>query len=262
MTPFFDSHAHLVGPDFVPQLPDILARAHAVGVTHLLCIGATDGFDGNPPTVALAEAHPHIFASVGIHPHDAKVADETIVAQIKSLAASSKVVAVGEIGLDYYYDHSTPEAQRAVFRRFLRLAHELALPVVIHTRDAEPDTVRILQEERAELLGGVIHCFTGTEYLADAALDLGFALSFSGVLTFKNADPLRAIARRLPRDRVLVETDCPYLTPVPHRGKKNEPAFVVHVAAKLAELWGLSLEEVQRITGENAIRTFKLAGKV
>lgn len=260
MTPrFFDSHAHLEGDRFGEALSGVLERARAAGVTDIVCVGASEGFESNPATLALVEDTPGLHATVGIHPHDAKVVTDDVVARIRELARHPKVVAVGEIGLDYYYDQSPRELQRDAFRRFLRLAHELEKPVVIHTRDAEEDTLAILREERAEALGGVIHCFTGTAALAEAAVELGFYISFSGVLTFRNAEPLREIAAQLPRDRVMVETDCPFLAPEPHRGKKNEPALVVHTAAQLAGLWGTTLDEVKRVTGENAARLFRLS---
>ena len=182
--------------------------------------------------------------------------DDEVLEKLRDLSAAEEVVAIGETGLDYHYDLSPREAQRDAFRRFLRMSHETKKPCVVHTREAEDDTIAILREEDAAGCGGVIHCFTGTQTLADAAVDLGWYVSFSGVLTFNNASRLRAVAKALPRDRVLVETDCPYLTPVPHRGKRNEPAFVVHTAEKLAELWEVSLEDVKQTTGENARRLF------
>lgn len=254
---FVDSHAHLDEPQCA-DLSAVLSRAEAAGITDIVCIGASDGFESNPRTLAVVEQHDHLFATVGIHPHDAKVANDDVVARIRDLAAHEKVVAIGEIGLDYHYDRSPREEQREAFARFLALSGELSLPVVIHTREAEEDTIAIMREAGAEAIGGVIHCFTGTERLAEAALDMGFFISFSGVLTFRSADRLRAIARTLPRDRVLVETDCPYLAPVPMRGKQNEPSFIVHTAERLAELWGVSMEEVKRATGENAARLFRL----
>lgn len=255
---FIDSHAHLDGEQLNPHLDEILARAKEVGLTEIICVGASAGFESNERTLKVAQAHEHLYATVGIHPHDAKLTDDEVVERLREMADDEKVVAIGETGLDYYYDLSPREAQRESFRRFLRLAKEKSLPVVVHTRDAEEDTVEIMQEEGAAQIGGVIHCFTGTEALSVPALKMGFYISFSGVLTFRNADRLRAIARDLPRDRVLVETDCPFLTPAPHRGKTNEPAMIVHTAQKLAELWEEDLETVKARTGENAARLFKL----
>lgn len=253
---FFDSHAHL--DSFGEELEQVLARAAMAGVTHLITIGASDGMKPNHDAVKIAETHDNVWAVVGVHPHDARIVDDQVVAEIEQLAAHPKVVAIGEMGLDFHYDHSPREAQAEAFRRFLRLARRAGKPIVVHTREADAETVEILREERADEIGGIIHCFTGTDVLAQAAVDLGMFVSFSGVITFRNAEPLREIARSLPRDRVLIETDCPYLAPIPHRGKRNEPAYVVHTAEKLAELWDEPLEEVKRRTGENARRAFRL----
>jgi TatD DNase family protein len=263
MTPrFFDSHAHLDGKEFGGDLEGAISRAEDAGITDIVCIGASEGFESNARALAVADARagvagPAFWATVGVHPHDAKIVDAECLAKVRTLAAHPRVVAIGETGLDYYYDHSPREKQQEVFREFLRMAKTLGLPAVIHTRDAEDDTIAILREEDAASIGGVIHCFTGTEKLARAALDVGFYISFSGVVTFRNADPLRAIARELPRDRVLVETDCPYLAPVPYRGKRNEPAYIMETTKTLATLWGVPIEEVKRMTGENAARLFR-----
>ena len=250
---FVDSHAHLDGEHFADVEP-FLQRARAAGITDIVCIGASSGFESNPRTLDLVSRHEGLTATVGIHPHDAKVATDEVVEKIRDLSNHTKVVGIGEIGLDYHYDLSPRDQQRAVFARFLGLG--LNKPVVIHTREAEEDTVAILRDSNVRR--GVIHCFTGTEYLAQNALDLGFYISFSGVLTFRNADRLRSIARGLPRDRVLVETDCPFLAPVPMRGKENEPAFIVHTAGCLAKEWEVDLSEVKRTTGANAVRLFGL----
>jgi TatD DNase family protein len=256
---FFDSHAHLDGGEYAQDLEETLARAKAAGITDIVCIGASEGLDSNARALAVAAGHDGIYATVGVHPHDAKIVDAECLSKVRELAANPKVVAIGETGLDYHYDLSPREKQREVFREFLRMARALRLPVVIHTREAEDDTIAILREEHAEEMGGVIHCFTGTQKLADAALELGFYISFSGVITFRNADPLRAIARGLPRDRVLVETDCPYLTPVPHRGRRNEPAYILETVRTLSTVWGISGDEIKKITGENAARFFRTA---
>lgn len=256
---FFDTHAHIDGPEFDEDRDAVIGRAREAGLTHMVLIGASDGFDSNPRAVALAEQHDDMFATVGLHPHDAKLVNDDTLAKLEAMASKDKVVAIGETGLDYYYDQSPRDVQRDAFRKFLRMSHATKKPCVVHTRDAEDDTIEILRSEDAAGCGGVIHCFTGTQKLADAAIDLGWYISFSGVLTFRNADPLRAIAKDLPKDRVLVETDCPYLTPVPHRGKRNEPSFVVHTAACLADLWDVDAEAVRRITGENALRFFALS---
>lgn len=269
---FFDSHAHLDGDRFKGDLEATLDRAGQAGISDIVCIGASDGFASNTEVLALVDRqgaagaargtgalpHPSIHATVGIHPHDARIADAACIAEVRKLAEHRKVVGIGETGLDYHYDHSPRDTQREVFRAFVRMARELDLPLVVHTREAEDDTIAILDSEKAQEVGGVIHCFTGTEKLARYAVEIGFFVSFSGVLTFKSSENLRAIARSLPKDQVLVETDCPFLTPIPHRGKRNEPAFVAYTAAALAELWGDTIEKVKRQTGENAARLFKI----
>lgn len=258
MAALFDTHAHIDAAAFEVDRDAMMARASQAGVSHIVCIGASDEMRANYTSLALAAKHPHVYATVGVHPHDARVVDEACLAEIERLSENDKVVAIGETGLDYHYDHSPRDKQREVFRSFLALARKRKLPVVIHTREAEDDTIQILREEKAEQIGGVMHCFSGTRKLGEAALDLGFYLSFSGILTFKTAEEIREVAKLCPKDRALVETDCPYLAPIPFRGKRNEPAFVKHTAEKLAELWGLSFEETARITHENAQRFFRL----
>jgi len=258
---FFDTHAHIDGPKFDVDRDEVLARAKAAGVTHIVCIGASDGMKNNRSAIALAEAHEEVWATVGVHPHDAAIVDPEKLAELEALAAHPKVVAVGETGLDYYYDTSPRERQREVFRDFVAMARRVDKPLVVHTRDADEDTAALL-EAHARGLIGVVHCFTGGPALAARAVALGWYVSFSGILTFRNAEPLRAIARELPRDRVLVETDCPYLAPIPHRGKRNEPAFVAHVAEALAELWETDAASVREITGENAARFYRLDRKL
>jgi len=209
------------------------------------------------PEAEAADHHPDIYASIGVHPHEVKHIADGWYDELRRLAQNQKVVAYGEIGLDYHYNHSTPKEQRERFREQVQLARELRLPVIIHTREAQEDTISILKEEKAAEVGGVFHCFSGDAWLAKDALDLGFYLSFSGILTFQNASMLRDIAKQTPLDRVLIETDCPYLTPVPHRGKRNEPAFVSHVAQQLAEIHPeLSLDQISQATTENAKRLF------
>lgn len=253
---FIDSHAHLDGEAYSDDLEDVLRRADEAGITHMVCIGASHEMKANYETIALAEAYDHIYASVGVHPHDASIVTDAVLAEIERLAGSERVVAIGETGLDYHYDHSPRDVQQRAFRASLQLARELKYPAVVHTRTADEDTIEILVSENAQDIGGVLHSFTGGDALADTAIDLGWYVSFSGIITFKSAEPLRQIAKRLPRDRVLVETDCPYLTPVPYRGKRNEPSYVVHTASKLAELWDVPLDEAKRQTGENAARLF------
>jgi len=260
--PFTDSHCHIDGPEFDEDREQVIARAHEAGVTTMLNVVSGDPNSGAfERTVALAEQQESIFAAIGVHPHDAKLFDEATGERLASLATqSARVIALGEIGLDYHYDHSPRDVQREVFSRQLRLARELNLPVVIHSREADADTIEFL---RNELTGyeraGVLHCFGGELALAVGAIELGFYVSFAGNLTFKKAENLRDIARQLPLDRLLVETDCPYLTPVPFRGKRNEPARVVETARQLAELHDKEWEEMGRITSENFARLFRVS---
>jgi TatD DNase family protein len=212
----------------------------------------------NYDAITLAARHPGIFATVGIHPHEASAVSAAVIEEIGRPASQPKTVAIGETGLDYYYDNSPRPVQCEAFRQFIRLARALRLPVVVHLRDAYEDAVRILREEHAAETGGVIHCFSGDRAQAKIFLDLGFDISFSGVVTFKNAVELRAVARTVPSDRFLVETDAPYLAPIPHRGKRNEPAYVVHTAAAVAEARGQALEEIAAVTRANTERRFRL----
>jgi TatD DNase family protein len=254
----FDSHAHLDFADFDGDLDGVLQRARAAGVAGVIAVGSGRGLESRTAAVALAGRHPDVWATVGIHPHDASLADDAAVAALRELAAQPRVVALGELGLDFHYDHSPRPRQREAFAAQLRVARELGLPVVVHTREADEDTLAILRAEGVPH-GGVLHCFSGGEPLARAGLELGLHVSFSGILTFPKADALRAVARDVvPLDRTLVETDSPYLAPVPHRGRRCEPAHVVHTARRLAELHGLTLEDVARITTRNARRLFRL----
>jgi TatD DNase family protein len=252
-----DSHAHLDDLRYDTDRDNVLQRAQTAGIEAIVTIGCD--LATSQAAVVLAHAHPNIFATIGVHPHEAKEIGEGWYESFRSLAQHPKVVAYGEIGLDYHYDHSPREIQRQRFREQIHLARELALPLVIHTREAQEDTVMILREEGAVDVGGVFHCFSGDMWLAKDALDLGFYLSFSGVLTFKNATMLRDIAKTVPLDRLMVETDCPYLAPIPYRGKRNEPAYVQYVAETLAEIRGNgSVESVARATVENTKRVFRI----
>ncbi len=259
MNQFVDSHCHIDGPEYDADREEVIARARAAGVTTMLNVGTGDPHSGAfERAVELAERHPEIYAAIGVHPHDAKLFDAAAEQRLLNLVKGSKrVVAWGEIGLDYHYDHSPREVQREVFRRQLGLARELDLPVVIHSREADADTINILREELSDYSSaGVMHCFGGTLDMARSAIELGLYVSFAGTLTFKKAEDLRDVARRLPLDRLLVETDCPYLTPVPFRGKRNEPARVVETARCLASLHGIELEETGHVTSENFARLF------
>jgi TatD DNase family protein len=251
-----DAHAHL-DRDRYEDLDAVVARARAAGVARIVCVGVWREGGGFGDAVALARREPGFFAAtIGFHPHEARSVGETDWAEAEALARDPAVAAIGEAGLDYHYDLSPREVQAEVFRRCIRLARAVEKPLVVHTREADADTVRILREEGLPAAGGVIHCFTSDTPAVRAYLDLGVLISVAGVVTFKNAEPIREAIRLVPRDRLLVETDCPYLAPVPHRGKRNEPAYVFHTAAKVAELWDTSPEEAARVTGENARRFF------
>jgi TatD DNase family protein len=259
---FLDSHAHLDFEAFAGEVDAVLDRARQAGLVGVVAVGAGDGLDGNERAVALARRHADVHAAVGLHPHDARRFDPDALGRIRRLAGDDRVVAVGEIGLDYHYDRSPREVQREAFAAQLRLAGELRLPVVIHTREAEEDTLAILREHAPSRAGGVLHCFSGSERLARDALALGLHVSFSGILTFPRTEALRRIARdTVPIERTLVETDAPFLAPVPHRGRRCEPAWVVHTGARLAEIHGLAPADVARITTRNARRLFRIAGE-
>jgi TatD DNase family protein len=253
-----DSHCHVHDRAFDVDRAAMLERARAAGVTQLVCVGATDFMDGARKAVALAEAHAHIFATVGVHPHDVRDMTDADWDELRSLCAHPKVVGVGETGLDFFYNHSPPEAQRAAFRRFVHLALEVHKPLVVHVRDAHAEAIAILREERAREAGGQVHCFTGTVEDAREYLALDLHVSFTGIVTFRNADVLRAAARITPLDRLLVETDCPYLAPVPMRGKRNEPAHVRIIAEALASLRGESNDVLFSATTRNARQLFRL----
>ncbi|HSQ23480.1 MAG TPA: TatD family hydrolase [Pyrinomonadaceae bacterium] len=259
MTQFIDSHCHIDGPEYDADRDEVIARAREAAVTTMLNVGTGDPHSGAfERAVELAETHDEIYAAVGVHPHDAKLFDDAAEERLLGLVKKSRrVVAWGEIGLDYHYDHSPRDVQREVFRRQLSLARELNLPVIVHSREADEDTIGILREKLSDYeRGGVMHCFGGSLQMAREAIELGFYISFAGNLTFKKAEDLRDIARQLPLDRLMVETDCPYLTPVPFRGKRNEPARVVETARSLAELHGREVSEVAQITSENFDRLF------
>jgi TatD DNase family protein len=253
-----DTHTHLDDARYNEDREAMISRAREAGIGAFVTIGCD--LATSRAAVALANQHDFVYASIGVHPHEVKHISDDWYDEFRRLVKNKKVVAYGEIGLDYHYNHSPPKEQRQRFREQIQLARELNLPVIIHTREAQDDTIAILKEEKASEIGGVFHCFSGDAWLAKDALDLGFYLSFSGILTFQNATMLRDIAKNTPLDRVLIETDCPYLTPVPHRGKRNEPAYVTHVAKQLAAIHPeLSLEQIEQHTTENAKRLFKIA---
>lgn len=249
-----DTHCHL-DSKYAEDADVILARAAEAGVAALVCVGV-GGAEAATQAVALSSRRSNVVATVGVHPHDAAANTPELEALLGELGAAENVVAIGEIGLDYHYDHSPRAVQAEVFRRYIGLGKALGKPIVVHTRSAPEDTLRILHEEGARDVGGVIHCFSEDRAFAERALDMNFDLSFSGILTFKNARPIQEVARLAPRERIFVETDSPYLAPVPKRGQRCEPAFVVHTARYLAELRGCSFEEIAQLTSENACRRF------
>ena len=253
-----DSHCHLYRLAYGQKHQDIadaLAKAEARGVSHLLCVSVT--LEQFPAMLEKIAPFPNVFASCGVHPLDQESAWSK--EQLQQLAADPRVVAIGETGLDYFYHPEHKAIQQAAFREHIRVARALGKPLIIHTRDAQEDTLAILREEGAEAVGGVIHCFTEDWAMAEAAMALGFYISISGIVTFRNADRLRDITRRLPADRLLIETDSPYLAPVPHRGVENEPAYVRDVAEYVAWLRNSSVEEIAALTSANFFRLFQLA---
>lgn len=263
---FIDSHAHLDGKQFDSDREQVIARAREAGVQTMVAIGNGDGPPVLDAGVQLAEKYPFMYATVGIHPHEARLATDDGYAEMERLARHPKVIAWGEIGLDYYYDHSPREIQQEVFTRQMELAAAAKLPIVIHCRPSDgsdnawDDCLRLIAEHWAGRgIGGILHCFTGNWPQASRALDMGFMISFAGNLTFPKAQQIRDAALEVPFDRMLIETDCPYLAPVPHRGKRNEPAFVKQTAAKLGELRGRSMEEIGEQTSQNFYKFFKIS---
>lgn len=259
MTPeaiiLIDSHCHIDGEAFDGDRDDVVRRAREAGVAALLNVGTGDpSSDDFRKAVAVAEQYENVFSAVGVHPHDAKLytdaAEEHLIGLVQS---SQKVIAWGEIGLDFYYDHSPRDVQAEVFRRQIRTARELDLPIIVHSRDADGETVELLTEECSHegFRGGIMHCFGGTPAMAESLMKLGFLISFAGNVTFKKAENLRDAARVVPLDRLLVETDCPFLTPAPFRGKRNEPAYVTHTAAFLADIYGVGIDELAAATTSN-----------
>lgn len=258
-----DSHCHIDGEQFDEDRDEAVQRARDAGVAAMLNIGTGDPHsDDFRRAVVVAEKYDNVYASVGVHPHDAKLYDDKAEEHLISLVRSSKkVIAWGEIGLDYYYDHSPRDVQIAVFQRQIRTARDLDLPIIIHSRDADDETVKIITEECADKsvrVPGIMHCFGGTPQMAEALMKIGFLISFAGNVTFKKAENLRDAARVVPLDKLLIETDCPFLTPVPFRGKRNEPSFVVHTAKFLADFYGVDLATLAERTTTNFLDFFRL----
>lgn len=252
---FIDSHCHLNFPDFAEKLPDIFQRMAENQVSHALCISVD--LESYPQVLKIAESRDNLYASVGVHPDYEDCTEPTVEGLVK-LAAHPKVIAIGETGMDYYRIPGPLEWQRERFRVHIRAARETGKPLIIHTRAASEDTLRIMAEEKAHEASGVMHCFTESLEVAKAAMDMGFYISFSGIVTFKNAKEIKAVAQSVPLDRMLIETDSPYLAPVPYRGKTNEPGYVKHVAEEIALLKDVSVEEVGEATSRNFKLLFKL----
>lgn len=256
---FVDSHCHLDFPELAAERGQVLALMEANRVTHALTISTT--LTTLPDVLKVAEAHPRIFASVGVHPDEERDGREVTVEELLEFARHPKVVAIGETGLDYYRLVEPLDWQRERFRVHIRAAKACGKPLVIHTRNAADDTLRIMREEAACQAGGVMHCFTETTAVAEAAMEQGFYISFSGIVTFKNARDLKETARAVPLERMLIETDAPYLAPTPYRGKLNQPGYVKHVAEEIAALKGISVEEVAAATTANFFRLFTAASR-
>jgi len=252
-----DSHCHLDFPELNADLPGVLSRMRDNGVTHALTISTT--LETFPAVHAVAQAHPNVWCSAGVHPDERRDGREVALDELVSMGSGERVVAIGETGLDYYRVEGDTEWQRERFRTHIRAARRLAKPLVIHTRAASGDTLRLMREENAGEVGGVMHCFTESWEVAQGAMDLGFHISFSGIVTFKNAHTVREVAGQVPLERMLVETDSPYLAPVPHRGRMNQPGFVRHVAEEIARLRGTDLETIAARTSENFFALFRHA---
>ena len=258
MSRLVDSHCHLDFPSLRNDLDGVIELAMAAGIGTIVTICTR--VEQFPKILEIAERFEHIYCSVGLHPHDAAEEQNLTTARLVELAAHDKVVGIGETGLDYYYNKSPHDIQAQMFRRHIAASRELQMPLIVHSRAADEEMVEILQGESSNgAFPGVLHCFSSGPQLAQAALELGFYISFSGILTFKNAQAVRDIAAEVPLDRLLVETDAPYLAPAPHRGKDNEPAYVAHTAARLAEMCDLSMAEITRQTTENFQRLFNKA---
>jgi TatD DNase family protein len=265
---FVDSHAHLDGKQFDVDREEVIARARDAGVAAILAIGNGDGPGSLDCGIRLAAKHDFMYATIGIHPHEAEQAKPSDFDELAALAKSPKVIAWGEIGLDYFYDHSPRDIQQQVFLNQMELAKAAKLPIIIHCRptdgseNAWEDCLRLIQDNWSSTgLGGILHCFTGTWQHAKRALDMNFVISFAGNVTFPKAQPIRDVAKEVPIVRMLIETDCPYLAPIPHRGKRNEPAFVTETARKIAEIRNLSAEEIGMQTANNFYRFFSLQEK-
>lgn len=253
-----DTHAHLNDPKFADDIDEVLARAGEAGVERIIVCGFD--LESSAAAVELATRYDSVYATVGIHPHDAKSYDAIAERQIEELSRASKVLAIGEIGLDFHYDFSPREMQMAAFEAQINLSGKLGLPIVVHSRESNPEALQVLRHRAANIVGCVFHCFSGDSDFAQSVLDLGFYIGVDGPVTYKASEKLRRVVEACPLDRLLVETDCPYLTPVPYRGKRNEPAYVRYVAEEVARAKGISLQELADATSNNARRLFGASG--
>lgn len=258
---FIDSHAHLDFSSYQDEeIEGVVARAHEAGLSAIIHIGSGEGLESMRKTPALLDrlsnSPVEIYGAIGVHPHDAKLVDDQVIAEARELARHPRIKAIGEIGLDFHYNHSPKKEQISALRQFIRLAKELKKPIIIHDRDSHEELLQILKEEKASEVGGVFHCFSGDHEFGKRVIDENFLVSFTGIVTFKKAEQTQEAAKKLPLEKMMIETDSPYLTPVPYRGKRNEPAYVKHVAEKIAELKGFAVEDVARVTTLNAHRLF------
>lgn len=261
MAPLFDTHCHLDHRKFAGEMDAVIARAREAGMWRMATIGCARGPDEPWTALAIANAHDDIVATAGVHPHDAAAfAEELDLTTVVNVARNDEVVAIGEMGLDFHYDFSPRELQTEVFRRQIALAREVKKPIVVHSRSAADETLAILREEGAKDVGGIIHCFSEDVAFAKAALDMGFVASFSGIVTFKSAKAIQEAAKQQPADAILVETDAPYLAPIPHRGKRNEPAYAAKTLEFIAELRGQDPDELRLKTAQNGARVFRIEG--
>ena len=256
-----DTHCHIQTEEFDADRDEVLERAAEAGVDTLIVVGGAGDLSTNDEAVRLADEHPGVYATVGMHPHDAKDVAAEDMDRLRDLARHPKVVAIGETGLDFHYDHSPRQVQRDMFERFVFLAVETGLPIVVHNRESDREVAETIRDRGGGSLRGVIHCFTSDTEAARSFLDLGFYLSFSGIVTFKNAHGLREVARQVPTDRLLIETDAPFLAPVPRRGRRNEPAYVRFVAEALAQVRGIGVDEIADAVSRNARALFGLPGE-
>ncbi|MDL1872667.1 TatD family deoxyribonuclease [Deltaproteobacteria bacterium PRO3] len=255
---YIDTHAHIDFSTYSPEeIEPMMRRAREAGVDRIVHIASGEGTASMEGALKVVERFPEVVAAIGVHPHDAKLVDDVVLARARELAAHPKVAAIGEVGLDFHYNHSTREEQFSALRRFVALAREVKKPLVIHDRDSHDELLQVLKEEGAREVGGVFHCFSGDYEFGKRVLDENFLVSFTGIVTFKKAEVTQDAARRLPLDRMLIETDSPYLAPVPYRGKTNNPSYVVHVAQQIAELRGCAPEDIALTTSRNFERLFK-----